>query len=222
MTLGRKLISLFLLLTVIITPLTLTSCDRSYNKDEVISEAKRLLTDAHMLYSVYYGNGIMHHGGGHSEGDYEEADVIHLHQLGFETIDELKELTYKTFSEKYTESIIDNYLTSFEEDGIVYNFARYVQLYDGEDLDIPSVILVYSKHKPIFEDRMTYDLDTVKDVKSEGDYVKMTVEVTVLSEDGESQRAELDFTMYEEKSGWRIASPCFANYNKYIDNELLK
>ena len=218
-----KITALILTLVLLFIPiLTLSGCDRAYDEAEVIAASRELLADARMLYSVYYGRGINYTNSGYSDGDYKEADAFHLAELGFSTISELKTLSYATFSEKYCENIFEKYLESYEANNTVYNYARYVQVYDGVNYDKPAYILVLSDFDYIFDDRMTYDLDSVKAVRSKGDYVHMTVEVTVENEDGKSQKTEIEFTLFEEKAGWRIASPCFANYNKYLDNELLK
>lgn len=205
---GRSaLTALILILALLVSMLSMTSCDRSYDKDEVIRAAEELLPTARMLYSVYYGNGIGYISSGYSDGDYREADFMHLNTLGFTSIYELKDISYATFSEKYCQNIFSNYLESYEADNTVYNYARYVQV-DGVD----SYILVYKDHTPVFEDRMTYHLETISDLGAKGDFVRMSVEVTVDDGEGNSRRTTLTFTLYEEKSGWRIASPCFANY----------
>ena len=204
---ARALTALLLALVLLFSVFTMTSCDRSYDRDEVIEAARELLPTARMLYSVYYGNGISYISSGYSDGDYREADFVHLDKLGFSTIHELKEISYSTFSYDYCQSIFSNYLESYEADNTVYNYARYVQV-DNE----ASYILVYKDHNPVFEDRMTYHLDTVTDVRSVKDFVRMTVEVTVDDGEGNSRRTTLTFSLYEEDSGWRIASPCFANY----------
>ena len=203
----RALTALILILSLLLSLFAMTSCDRSYERDEVIRAAEELLPTARMLYSVYYGNGIGYISSGYSDGDYREADFMHLRELGFDSVYELKNISYATFSEKYCQNIFSNYLESYEADDVVYNYARYVQV-DGVD----SYILVYKDHEPVFEDRMTYHLETINDIEAKGDFVHMSVEVTIEDGDGNSRRTTLRFTLYEEKAGWRIASPCFANY----------
>lgn len=223
MTWAKRALALLLSLVIVISSLfTLTSCDRSYNEEEVIAVAGELLPTARMLYSVYYGNGISYISSGYSDGDYREADSVHLASLGFESVEQLKNISYSTFSNKYCDNIFSNYLESFEADGKVYNYARYVQVYDVNDQSKPAYILVYYKHKPVFEDKMTYNMSSIRALRSKGDYVIMSVDVTVENEEGKTQTSTIEFSLFEEKTGWRIASPAFANYNNYLDHELLK
>ena len=80
----RALTALILILSLLLSLFAMTSCDRSYERDEVIRAAEELLPTARMLYSVYYGNGIGYISSGYSDGDYREADFMHLRELGFE------------------------------------------------------------------------------------------------------------------------------------------
>ena len=213
---------MLLIVALIVGVMIASFGDRRYDENEVIAAATELLPVAGKLYSIYYGNGIAFMSSGYSDGDYRQADPLHLTTLGIENIQDLRDLSYATFTSKYCQNIFSSFLESYEEDGIVYNWARYVQVYDVVDATIPAYILVYSKHKNVFEDRMTYDLSSIKAVKSKGEYVYMTVDVTVESIEGKTQTATIDFTLFEEPTGWRIASPAFANYNEYRDHELLQ
>ena len=214
--------SVILIISLIVGAMIASFGDRYYSEEEVIAAANELLPTAGKLYSIYYGNGISYISSGYSDGDYREADPVHLATLGIESVQDIRDLSYATFSSAYCENIFSNYLESYEENGIVYNWARYSQVYDITDIEKPAYILVYSKHNGIFEDRMTYDFSSIKAVRSKGQYVYMTVDVIVESIDGESQTATISFTLFEEPTGWRIASPAFANYNKYLDHELLQ
>lgn len=207
---SRAVISLVLVIATLLCAVAgLTSCNRSYDKDEVEAAAKELLPKALVLYSIYYGNGLGYIDSGYSDGDYREVSPVSLRKYGFTTLAELKTMTLATFSTEYSEkSLFSYFLESYEADGIVYNYARYTENATGE------YILVNKNHKPIFEDRMDYKLDTVTAVGSTKDFVNLTVVAVVKNEKGEAKERTLDFTMYEEKSGWRISSPCFANYIK--------
>ena len=214
--------SVILVISLIVGIMVVSFGNRYYDEDEVVAVAKELLPTAGKLYSIFYGNGISYISSGYSDGDYREADPVHLAMLGIESIQDIRDLSYATFSTEYCKNIFTNYLESYEQDGVVYNWARYAQVYDTMDITKPAYILVYSKHDGVFDDRMTYDLSSIKAVKSKGDYVYMSVDVIVESAEGETQTATISFTLFEEKTGWRIASPAFANYNKYLDHELLK
>ena len=205
----KRAIAILLVLAAALS--MMTSCDRSYDEEEVIAAAKELLPKAAVLNSVYYGNGIYAEPSGYQNGSYYEADFLHLNKLGFTTIAELEALTMATFSAKYASSIINYYLYPAPE-GETYRTVRYYQEYDLDDPTLPVRIMVYSRHKPIFDDRLTYHIETVKAVGSTKNIVNMTVEATIENADGEEKRVTIDFGLYEEKVGWRISSTCFVNY----------
>ena len=54
----NKLISLLLIAVTLVSLFTLSSCNRRFDKAEVIEATKILLKDAEMLNIVYYGSGI--------------------------------------------------------------------------------------------------------------------------------------------------------------------
>ena len=206
---GRRVVALILLVVIALS--AFTSCNRSYDEEEVVAAAKELLQKAAILNSVYYGNGINSMPSEYQNGNYYEADALHLDKLGFDTLTELEAMTMQTFSVTYATSVINYYLKPAPE-GENYRTVRYYQAYDLDDPTVPVRIMVYSKHVPIFDDRLTYHLDTVKAIGSTKNVVNMTVEATVESDLGVSKDIIIDFTLYEEKLGWRISSTCFANY----------
>ena len=211
----KNVIAIALVAVIIISLiLCLTLCGRSgrsYDKDEVEAAAKELLPDALTLYSLYYGSGLGYMSTGYSDGDYREADPMSLHKYGFSTLEELKTMTKKVFSVSYSENIFNKYLESYEANDIVYSYARYTENATGD------YILVYKDHDPIFDDRMSYKLDTVNAYDSTKDFINLTVNAVVSNADGDSKEITLKFTMYEERTGWRISSPCFGNYTSYSE-----
>ena len=120
-------------------------------------------------------------------------------------------MTKKVFSVSYSENIFKKYLESYEANDIVYSYARYTENATGD------YILVYKDHDPIFDDRMSYKLDTVNAYDSTKDFINLTVNAVVSNADGDSKEITLKFTMYEERTGWRISSPCFGNYTSYSE-----
>lgn len=205
----RGIISFILVICLLLSiSLSLSSCDRSYDKAEVEAAARQLLPKALTLYSIYYGSGLGYISSGFRDGEYCEADPTSLRKYGFVSIAELKNLTLLTFSNKYSESLFNTYLEfAYDSDGNINHNARYTENATGE------YILVHSKYAgQVFDDRMEYKLDTVSANDSERDYVKLSICAIVKNEKGESKEITLSFSMYEEKIGWRISSPCFGNY----------
>ena len=90
--------TLSLMLVLVVSTSAFTSCNRSYDEKEVLTAAEELLRKAVMLNEVYYGNGISTKDTGHRNGNYLEADAIHLSRLGFETVEDLKNLTRDVFT----------------------------------------------------------------------------------------------------------------------------
>lgn len=213
----KRAVCLFLtVLTVISSLLTFTSCNRSYDEDEVVSAAEELLRKAEILNNVYYGRGIGYVSGGYENGYYKEADLIHLSRLGFETIDDLKNLTRGTFTSSYSEQIFSTKLESIADDDGIREMARYYQHYDIDTVT-PICIMVYTAAKVSFTDELSYDYSTLRVTGVKRQTVFVTVTATVTNSDGESQTVDIELDLIEEDYGWRIDNPCYANYNPSLD-----
>ena len=217
----NKLVSLLLVIVALTSLFSFTSCNRRYDKEEVIAAAKTLLKDAELLNEVYYGSGIRYYDVEiENAGYYKRADDEHLKELGFSTIDELKALTEKTFSYSYSQNVFSTILIGLKEDGKVVSAARYYQYTDEESGE--SYIMVYTKHDVIFKDKITYDYDSVRVDRSKKENVYLSVDATVTNSQGESQTVTLSIVLIEEANGWRLCNPTYANYNSLNDryNEL--
>lgn len=217
----RKLVSLILAVIILTSLFSFSSCNRNYDEDEVIAVTKTLLKNAEVLNEIYYGNGIRYYEAEIKDaGYYKRADAEHLSSLGFSNIEELKALTEKTFSYKYSQNIYSTILYGFKEEGMIVSPARYYQYTDAESGE--TFIMVYTKYEPSFKDSLVYDYDSIEIEKSKKEYVYVTVDATVTNSNGESQTVTLSVTLLEEESGWRICNPTYANYNASKDryNEL--
>ena len=211
-----KIISLLLIAVTIVSLFTLSSCNRKYDEKEIIEVSKILLKDAEMLNIVYYGSGIEYFDDEDEKGYYRKANVNHLEELGFSTIDELKKLTDKTFSVGYSSELYSTILSSLATDISIVSPARYYQAYD-EETGAPTHIMVYSNFTPMLKDSIVYDYDSlrVEGAKKEKVYVK--IDATVTKADGKSQNTTVTVALVEEDDGWRIDNPTYANYNEYKD-----
>lgn len=214
------LVALVLLLS---SALCLSSCNRSYDEAEVLSAAEELLEGAKMLNSVWYGNGIAHDDF-YRNGNYYSADPLHLEKLGFSTIEQLKELTLKVFSARYSEEIFANKLSAIQDDDVIKFMAKYYQEYEDPEQTIPSHIMVYyqvsqkPEDKQLFDDRLVgYDYSTLKVNGVKNETLFLSCDAKVTNADGKEQTVTINFSMFEQEYGWRIDSPCFANYNEYLD-----
>ena len=212
----NKLISLLLIAVTLVSLFTLSSCNRRFDKAEVIEATKTLLKDAEMLNIVYYGSGIEYFDDDEVKGYYHKANPNHLENLGFSTIDELKRLTEKTFSDGYSSMLYSTILSSLMDDISVVSPARYYQAFD-EKTGAPTHIMVYSNFTPMFKDSIVYDYDSLKAKGSKKEKVYVEVDATVTNAEGKSQRTTVTVTLVEEDDGWRIDNPTYANYNEYKD-----
>ena len=221
MSVKKKAVSLLLVIVMIFSLFTLTSCNRSFDEKVVVEEAKRLLRESEFLNQIYYGSGIRYYSGEENQnGSYFRADKEHLSELGFSSIDELKLLTSKTFSRAYCENLYASMLSSLKENGQIVSVARYYQHVDSEKNE--TYIMVYSKFEPTLVDTIVYDYDSIKAEKSKKENVFVSVSATVTNSEGKSQVITLTINLIEEESGWRISSPTYATYNELLDryNEL--
>ena len=211
-----RIISLLLVTVTIVSLFTLSSCNRKYDEEEIIEVSKTLLKDAEMLNIVYYGSGIEYFDDEDEKGYYRKANVNHLEELGFSTIDELKKLTDKTFSVGYSSELYSTILSSLATDISIVSPARYYQAYD-EETGAPTHIMVYSNFTPMLKDSIVYDYDSLRVEGSKKEKVYVKIDATVTKADGKSQNTTVTVALVEEDDGWRIDNPTYANYNEYKD-----
>ncbi len=214
---AHRLLALVLIAVILVSSFSLTSCDRRYDETEVVAAAAELLPKAVAMNTVYYGRGIATISTGYQNGSYHEADPVHLRELGFTTIDGLKSRTAEVFSSRYTNTLFNNILAPLYVGDEIYRTSRYYQEWEDDLGAVPRNIMVNTQYEAVFDDRMEYILSDISAVCSEGDVVHMTVGAIVKNEEGKTQRTTVKFSLYEEKDGWRIDNPCFANYNKLLD-----
>lgn len=212
----RKIIALLLIVAAL--PLCLTSCDRKYDENEVRAAAEKLILASAELNEVYYGSGIKYlEHSGNNVSLYCEADPLHLEELGFSTVSELKAKTKEVFSEAHAETMFKgSFSGTFSQSG-ASNMARYYQKFDDNKANPkPVCIMVLSTYESMLKGDVKYELSTLKIIDSDGDYVNATLDATV-SYEGKTQVHKLEIRLIEEENGWRLASTTFAKYNEYQD-----
>ena len=209
---------LVLILTTVIYILSFTSCgnneppvvNRDYDEKVVEAAAKQLIMQSLPLNEIYWGDGIDHN------EDRNTADGIYymaviLPDAGFNTLDELRVLTEKTFSKAYTEEIFSSHIFNGSSDTMM---CRYYQKYSIIDGTTPEMIMVNTAWKPLIVDEVVYDFDSVKATHSEGEKVMVSISCTVTREGYEPQKRTLEIALIEEEGiGWRIDSPTYLNYD---------
>ena len=94
----KSILYFTLILSILASVLNLSACDRKYDEAEVKAASAELLRKSTTLNDVLYGSGIATVSGSNTNGAYYEADFLHLHSLGFSTIEELKKMVRDTFT----------------------------------------------------------------------------------------------------------------------------
>lgn len=203
----KRIFSTLLILALLLT--SLSSCNRSYDEEEVIAAAKELLKSAEMLNCVYYGEGISYYDTDEAVGIYKEAQSAHLDELGFHSIDELKELTEKTFSKEYSEIMYSSVLDTLRDGE---NIAGYKRYYDGTNENGEKIFMVNTAYKPLFKSNIVYNYDSIKVDRVKKEKIFLIVNAVVSDKEGHERSVDITITLIEEESGWRIDNPVWANY----------
>ena len=201
----KRLLSVILILTVFASLISCGEKDRDYDEYEVKTAAETLIKKSKALNDVYWGRGIGYYeDNNYADGYYLPADPVSLYELGFETVDQLKEKTEKVFSKNYCDAIFDSSFVTDADAGTAVR-KRY---YQGIDC-----IMVYSKAIAFLTDKVTYFYDTLEVTGSSGETVFVKIKVRV--ERGElSQEREIEIGLVEEEDGWRIDTPTYASYRQ--------
>ena len=207
----RQLIKSIFSITVILVLLftSLTSCNRSFNEEEVISAAKELLQSAEKLNYIYYGEGIKFYDSEEAVSIYKEAQKSHLDELGFHTVEELKAMTEATFSDNYSKIMYSSILDTLRVDETIVGYKRY---YDYTNDDGKSMIMVNTVYEPLFKSTIVYNYDSIKVLGSKKEKVNLTVNATVTNTEGKSRSVEIAINLVEEEDGWKIDNPVWSNY----------
>ena len=196
-------------ITLILLFTSLTSCNRRYNEEEVLSAAKELLKAAEKLNYVYYGEGIRYLDGEETIGIYKEADSQHLRELGFESVAELKVLTEQTFSKEYSNIMYSSVLDTLRNGENIVGYKRY---YDVKSKTGEQIVMVNTMYKPLLNSTIVYNYDSIAVERVKKEKIFLNVNATVSDKNGESRSVDITITLVEEESGWRIDNPVYANY----------
>ena len=193
--------------------LSMSSCDRDYVEEDVISAARVLLKKAEPLNEIYYGKGLRcDELSSESVGNYRRVLDEELKKYGISTLDELKAVTREVFTYSFSEEIFSAKLNpAYDENGV--NYARYIEHtldISGED----KFIYADPAHPVYMTDKVEYKYETVKVKDVEDEYLFLAVVAVITNENGKSREEEIEFTLLEESSGWRLDSFTFAVYEE--------
>ena len=214
----KSKITTFLLIIVVIFTAFITSCarNRDYVEAEVIDAAKSLIAKSARLNEIYWGEGIAHdQDKSGANGAYYRASSASLSRFGIATIDDLTRLTRETFTVDMANDIINNSLSSISDEDGIRIYARYYQKYSALD-DTPECIMVYDKAEVFLKDIVIYNYDTVRVSRVKGESIFVSIEVTVINDEGKSQSSALEVELIEEDAGFRLNSP---TYKRYTDDD---
>lgn len=186
--------------------------NREYDKAEVEAAASILLEESKLLNYIYWGEGIPYVDDKNlSSGSYYPADDAYLDSIGIKTIDELKTLTEKTYSDSMCKWIYSTVLSSVYSDSSVAGLARYEQVWGGKNNDEPEYIRVYSEANYWLVDEVEYHT-SVEALRSEGEIVYVMVLAKVTNPEGKVMNVNLEIGLVEEEDGWRLNTPTYAKY----------
>lgn len=203
----KKILSIAVILVLLFT--SVTSCNRAFDEEEVISAAKELLPAAEKLNYIYYGEGIKYYDSDAAVSIYKEAQKSHLDELGFHTVDELKAMTEEVFSDSYSQTMYSSVLDTLRVDDTIVGYKRY---YDYTNDDGESMIMVNVMYEPLIKSTISYDYESIKVKGAKKEKVFLSVSAVVSNADGESRMIDITITLVEEEDGWKIDNPIFANY----------
>ena len=213
----KKLLSIFLLSSILaVCVLGFSSCAK-LDTTGLLEEAPSLIERSSMLNEVFFGVGIPYNKDSTPVGNYYEADKDYLREAGFSTVDQLKAITRKVFSEEYSTIIFETNLSGFAVEGGGYTYARYTSSQAEALRDDKETILVFvgeGNQNPYEIGACTYDYSTLSLEKVGRDYAEVTLSVhTVFSPstvypEGYEETAPMTIRfVYED--GWRIDSPTY-------------
>lgn len=186
--------------------------NREYDKAEVEAAAELLLNDSKLLNYIYWGKGIPYVDNKNlASGNYYPADENYLASIGISTIEDLKILTEKTYSDGVCKWIYSTVLSSVYSDTTVAGLSRYEQVWGGKNNDEPEYIRVYTEADYWLVDEIEYH-PSVEALRSEGEVVYVLVLATVTSPEGKVMNTNLEIGLVEEDDGWRLDTPTYARY----------
>lgn len=227
----KRLLGLFLSLCLIVCSLfSLTSCDRNYDEAEVISAASTLIERCVKLKinDIFFGEGI-HYDPLESDifyGNYKEADLSHLEELGFSELSELEYISTTVYTAECYESVFKNVLKpSYDVAGNIVSFARYTERRNEKTGEFISLLVNINYEGKVLPGSVEYHTSTLEIIDVDGEVIRLSVKATVTSPDGEkTQMRTVRFNMIETTDGWRLDSPIYVgydeNYSRY--DELLE
>ena len=211
---------ILLTLVVIITLFSLSGCkkDREYDEAEVLIAAKTLIEKSEKINELFYGKGIaIIDDKSYANGNYYMADPLSVEQYGISTVDDMKELVRECFTSSYSNLVINTTLSSVSDDSGIQGLARYYQKLSALD-DSPECIMVLNdSERVMLKDTVKYKYDTVRVIGSEGDHVKVTIDVTVINPDDKTQDKTLEIKLLEENGERRIDSPTYTRYTEDME-----
>lgn len=206
-----------LTLVVIITLFSVVGCgktkNREYDEEEILSVSKALIKKSAIVNELFYGDGLaIIDDKSYANGNYYMADPISVENYGIETVEDMKEMVRECFTTDYSNLLISTVLSSVSDDSGIQGLARYYQKNSALD-DTPECIMVLNDLEKVFlKDKITYDYTTLKVLGSEGEYVKVSISVTVENADKKVQTKDIEIKLLEENGEWRIDSPTYARY----------
>ena len=102
-------------------------------------------------------------------------------------------------------------LSSVSDDDGIQEYSRYYQKYNALD-NSEECIMVRKDALVNLTDTVIYDYSSLHVSRVKKDEVFVKISATVITDDGKTQVQEIEISLLEEESGWRINSPTYVRY----------
>lgn len=194
---------LVLALSLVLIAIGFSSCEKPAADEEILSSARTLVADAAQINDIFYGEGIPYamgnDGSGGSIGNYSPADPLYLEKIGVKTVEDLKKMTSKVYSEGVCNVIFETKLSSVSDGTVYAGYAEYIELPNAG-------LSVYVKRLDYINAECEYKTDTLKILEKSSDTATLSVEVT-LTNRGQTQEKVKEFKMIKTEDGeWLLDS----------------
>ena len=100
----KKILTVVLIFATLLSVFSCGKKNRDYDEYEVVGAAETLIKKSRTLNEIYWGAGIGYYeNDSYADGTYYPADPVSLYELGFETLDELREKTGQSLDDHFRE-----------------------------------------------------------------------------------------------------------------------
>jgi hypothetical protein len=194
------------------------SCAKKPTDDELISEAKELLEESFSVNEIFYGAGLDCEAQSSHEAakKYLKVSPDALAELGASSIEDLRTLVKKVYSEELCELIFSTKLSSVSDGSTIAGYAEYIE--------VEGVVFVHAERKDYINAESEADLDSLRVVEKSADNCRLEFDLTLTQRDRHgkdipTQKRTKQFSLKKDSEGnWKLDSLTFVAW----DDEILE